>query len=169
MAISQSSNRAMRNPWVLGMLGFIGTVVTVNVIFITNAISSSPGLVDANYYEAGRHFEDNLLQRIEMVNRLQWDMRLQTPNEVVMNQRSSIYLNLTDKVGQPLTDVDVQVQAYRPSDASADFDLVMEAFAPGVYKADAVFPLRGVWDLRIKVAQGEDNIEKRHRINVLTN
>ncbi len=169
MAISQSSNRAMRNPWVLGMLGFIGTVVTVNVIFITNAISSSPGLVDANYYETGRHFEDNLQQRIKMVNRLQWDMRLQAPNEVVMNRPSAIYLNVTDKVGQPLTDVSVEVQAYRPSDASADFDLVMEPFAPGIYKAEANFPLRGVWDLRIRVAQGEDNIEKRHRITVETN
>lgn len=169
MSISQNSNRAFRNPWVLGMLGFITVVVSVNVFFITNAVLSNPGLVDKNYYETGRHFEQSVQQRREMINRLQWDLRVQVPNEIVMNQRGTVYLNVTDKTGLPLQGATAVMHAYRPSDADADFEVPMQAFAPGVFMAETSFPLRGVWDLRVTVNQGEDQIETRKRINVQTN
>ena len=169
MAISQSSNHAFRNPWVLGMLGFILVVVGINIFFITNAISTNPGLVDKDYYEKGRHFEQSIQQRREMVSRLGWDLRVQVPEEIVMNQRTTVYLNAVDRVGLPLEGAAVQLHAYRPSDAAADFTVEMTPYAPGIYSAEVSFALRGIWDLKVLVSQGEDQIEESRRISVQTN
>lgn len=169
MAISQSSNVAFRNPWVLAAIGFILVVVTVNIIFITSAISTNPGLVDKNYYEKGRNFEDSVQQRRDMVNRLNWDMRIQTPDEIVMHRPTTIYLNVADRSGLPLQEARAQLHAYRPSDANADFIVEMSPYAPGIFSAEVVFGLQGIWDLKVAAYQGEDNIENRRRISVLTN
>ncbi|MFU8837138.1 MAG: FixH family protein [Thiohalomonadaceae bacterium] len=169
MAISQSSNHAMRNPWVLGVLGFISLVVLVNAFFITMAITTSPGLVDENYYQSGRHFEQNIQQRREMINRLDWRMRIQVAEEIMMGRPTMVYLHVTDKAGLPLQDTRARLHAYRPSDAAADFELEMRPFAPGIFSVETSFPLRGIWDLKVMAIQGEDNIETRHRISVKTN
>ncbi|MBE0509569.1 MAG: FixH family protein [Chromatiales bacterium] len=169
MAISQSSNHAMRNPWVLGVLGFISLVVLVNAFFITMAITTSPGLVDENYYQSGRHFEQNIQQRREMINRLDWRMRIQVAEEIMMGRPTMVYLHVTDKAGLPLQDTRARLHAYRPSDADADFELEMRPFAPGIFSVETSFPLRGIWDLKVMAIQGEDNIETRHRISVKTN
>lgn len=169
MEISQNSNHAFRNPWVLGMLGFILVVVGINVFFITTAINTSPGLVDKNYYEKGRYFEQSIEQRREMVSRLGWDMRVQVPEEIIMNQRTTVYMNVVDRVGMPLEGASAQLHAYRPSDANADFTVEMTPYAPGIFSADVSFALRGIWDLKVLVSQGEDNIEERRRISVQTN
>lgn len=169
MAISQSSNTALRNPWFLAAMGFISVVVLVNIVFITSAISTNPGLVDKNYYEKGRNFEDSVQQRKDMVQRLNWDMRIQVPDEIVMNQPTTIYLNVADSAGLPLENATASLHAYRPSDANADFTLDMTPYAPGIFSADVRFALRGIWDLKVAAFQGEDNIEIRRRISVETN
>ena len=166
MAISQGSNRALRNPWGLGVIGFLSVVVTVNVIFISSAISSNPGLVEKNYYDKGRNIEQTFQQRREMVNRLGWDMRIQVPETINMGRHATIYLNVVDNEGVPLNGATAQLHAYRPSDASADFEMEMQRYADGIFSAEIDFSLRGVWDLLITVKQGEDQIEKRRRVTV---
>lgn len=167
--ISQSNNQAMRNPWVLGALGFVVLVLLVNIAFIVTAISTNPGLVDQNYYEKGRHFEDSIQQRREMVNRLNWDLRIQVPEEMVMGQTTAIYVHAIDSAGMPLQDATAVLHAYRPSDANADFEIAMSPYAAGIFMAEAAFHLQGIWDLKVRVSQGEDHIETRRRISVKTN
>ena len=49
--ISQDNKQAMRNPWLLGWLGILAVVITVNIIFIVTAFKTYPGLVDDDYYD----------------------------------------------------------------------------------------------------------------------
>jgi len=167
MLISQDNKRAMRNPWVLGWLALLTTVIAVNVIFIVTAFKTSPGLVDEKYYEKGRDVEENFHKKMEARNRLGWDIQLQIPSEIMLGQATTYSVNIVDKVGLPVRDADVKLQAYRPSDASADILLPMETVTHGVYQTRISLPLKGIWDLKVQVTHGEDELDITRRISVL--
>lgn len=167
MFISQDNKQAMRNPWVLGWLGLLAFVLLVNVVFIVTAFNTSPGLVEEGYYEKGRDHEENFQKRMEARNRLGWEMNLHTPEEILVNQPRTYSLNIVDKAGLPLKDAEVTFQAYRPSDSAADFAGEMEMLSTGVYQSRLDFSLKGIWDLKVMVRQGDDELEVSRRINVL--
>lgn len=163
---SQSSKRAMRNPWVLGWMALVLVVLGVNTLFITTAVITSPGLVDKDYYEKGRYHEENLLKKREARNALGWQYNLQVAEKIPMNAGSPVRFSAVDRTGLPLRDAVIVVTAYRPSDASADFSATMVESMPGMYEANMQFPLKGIWDLILKVQSAEDELEVRHRISV---
>jgi nitrogen fixation protein FixH len=168
MIISQDNKHAMRNPWVLGWLGLLITVLLVNVAFIVTAFKTNPGLVEEGYYEKGRDVEQNFQKKMEARDRLGWDIRLQSPSQVIVGESGNYSVNIVDNVGRPVPDAEVTLQAYRPSDASADIETTMELLSSGVYQSRISLPLKGIWDLKVKVMQGEDELEIARRINVVT-
>lgn len=165
MLISQDNKSAMRNPWVLGWLGLLITVVLVNVAFIVTAFKTNPGLVEEGYYEKGRDVEKNFQKRLEARNRLGWDINLSTPEEIIAGIESNFSVSIVDSVGLPLRDAEVTLLAYRPSDASADILAEMEFVANGVYQTRLKLPLKGIWDVRISVKQGDEQLDIARRIN----
>lgn len=167
MFISQNSKQAMRNPWVLGWLGLLITVVLVNVAFIVTAFYTTPGLVDKDYYEKGRDVEKNFLKKKQMHARLGWETKLTLPDEVYVGQETSFSINVVDAAGMPLRGASARIQAYRPSDADADYITDMSAVADGVFQSRLSLPLKGIWDIRILVKQGEDEMEISRRISAL--
>ncbi|MFO7593882.1 MAG: FixH family protein [Pseudomonadota bacterium] len=167
MAISQDSKQAFSNPWVLGWLGMLVGVVLVNVIFIVTAFKTSPGLVDEEYYEKGRAVEENFQERLKARNRLGWDIGLQVPEEVFVGRAGNYTVNIVDQVGMPIREAEVALQAYRPSDASADINAPMEPIAGGVYQTRLNLPLKGVWDMVVTVRQGDDELQIERRINAV--
>ncbi len=156
----------MRNPWVLGWLGLLAVFVTMNFIFIGFAFYTSPGLVTEDYYEQGRKYEENAIKMLEARNNLKWETNLQIPREIFVNKTEVIRFNVVDSRGLPVKNADVQVTAYRPSDASADFIVKLKSIGPGIYEAYIGFPLKGIWDLKLRVAEGENMLEMEHRISV---
>ena len=166
LGISQHSKQALRNPWVLGWLGFVLIVLAVNVSLILLSRASNPGLVDKNYYDRGRDFERNVLKQNSARALLGWETRLDTPEHIVMTQAAVLHFVVADNRGLPLSDADITLTAYRPADAAADFLMPMLPVAAGRYQADIVFPLKGTWDLIVKVKRGEDEYELTRRISV---
>lgn len=166
MNISQDNKSAMRNPWVLGWLALLITVLGVNIAFIVTAFKTTPGLVEESYYEKGRDHEKNFQKKLEARNRLGWDIRLQTPEEIILGKESYYSTNIVDSVGMPLQDAVVTLQAYRPSDSSADIRTEMQNIATGVYQTPLNLHLKGIWDIKIKVRRGEDELEIARRVIV---
>jgi len=164
--ISQDNKQAWRNPWVLGMVGLILLVIAVNVGFITMAMRTNPGLVDNKYYDHGRDLERNALKKIAARNALGLEANFETPEHIVISRPAPFRFTAVDKRGLPFTNAEVTIVAYRPADAAADFIVQMQDNTQGRYQADMVFPLKGTWDLIIKVKRGEDSIELTHRISV---
>lgn len=167
--ISQDNKQAMRNPWVLGWLGIIATVITVNVIFITVAIKTNPGLVDDNYYEQGRYHDANYQKKMETRSRLGWNISLRTPDTINLGTPGNYSVNIVDRVGNPLKEATVTLQAYRPSDADQDLKAELEKVAEGVFQSKLALPLKGIWDLNITVAQGEESLDISRRVTVVAN
>lgn len=163
---SQSSPEGRRNPWVIAWFGIVATFLIVNGIFVVFAVTSSPGLVVNDYYEQGRQFEKNAMKLMAMHKKLQWQSKLEIPEAVVLNTPDTYRFSAVDSRGVPIKDADVQVVAYRPSDANADFSTNLQAVAPGRYEASLSFPLPGVWDLNVKVKRGADHYELVRRLSV---
>ncbi len=163
---SQSNKSAMRNPWVLGWLALLGTVVLMNFVFIGIAFYTGPGLVTEDYYEQGRKYEENALKMMKARNELQWSTNLQIPKEIFVGKTHLIRFNAVDARGIPIKNADIQVTAYRPSDADADFVVKFKDIGSGIYETYIGFPLKGIWDLKLKVVSGDDVLETEHRISV---
>lgn len=163
---SQSSTEGKRNPWVIGWFGLVAVFLSVNAVFIVLAVVSSPGLVVEDYYEQGRQYEKNAIKMLAMHNKLQWESKLEVPEIVTLNKADTYRFSATDSRGLPITDADVKLIAYRPSDANADFTTILQPTAPGLYQAALSFPLPGVWDLNVKVQHGEDRLEMVQRLSV---
>lgn len=165
---SQSNSEGKRNPWVLGWFGIVAVFLSVNAIFIVLAVTSNPGLVIEDYYEQGRQYEKNAIKRLVAHNKLQWESKMEIPETVTLNKPDTYRFSAVDSRGLPIRNADVQVVAYRPSDANADFKTTLQPIAPGLYQASLSFPLPGIWDLNIKVQHGEDRLEMVQRLSVTT-
>lgn len=164
--ISQSNKDAFRNPWVLGWIAGIAFVLLVNVGFIITAVFTNPGLVDKNYYERGRNFEQEFVTMQKARNRLGWQMKLDAVHAPHVNQPVRYTFTVVDRAGVPVEGDRALLKAYRPSDASADFEQKMERVAPGVYSAELSFPLKGIWDLTAILHRNEDALHITQRISV---
>ena len=166
LGVSQQSKQASRNPWVLGWVLFVLVVLAVNVGLIVVAQTSNPGLVDKNYYDHGRDFEQNSRTKIAARARLAWETRLEIPERIAMAQPAPLRFTVVDNQGLPVTDADVIVTAYRPADAAADFKVTLQHHASGRYQAETIFPLKGAWDLMVHAKRGVDEYDLTRRIAV---
>jgi len=162
---SQDNPQAMRNPWILGWMGIIGMFFAFNAVFIYFAITTNPGLVTEDYYDQGRAYEENVLKIRAAQEALNWETKLAIPGKIITNRPDTIRFSAVDSRGLPIMDADVSVVAYRPSDADADFKVRLAQAAPGQYQALIAFPLPGIWDLNVKVVDGENTFEASHRIS----
>jgi nitrogen fixation protein FixH len=166
--ISQGNRQALRNPWVLGWIALVTIVLGVNIFMVTMAFTTGPGLVHEDYYERGRDYERTIETRIAARAALGWKLKLESARAIKTGQPAAFNLFVEDKVGAPLANANVMVNAYRPSDAESDFVIPLAEKVPGQYVGDLVFPLKGIWDVIIEVKQGEDAYQITRRISVGT-
>lgn len=156
--ISQHSKKAWRNPWVLGMVGLIIMVLVVDGFFIWLSTHNRSTLVDHEYSTKDRRSDSAELREITVHRALGWQTTVTPPPNIVMNTPAAYEILVTDRSGAPVSGT-MEVEAYRPSDAEADFTTPFAAVAPGVYRGSISFPLKGYWELRIRVKRGEDMFE----------
>jgi len=154
MAISQDSNEALKNPWVLGFILFFITFVSANIVFISLAFKSPPQLVDKQFYEHGENYAETQKQ-IEKQKALGWNGVLITPSATRVNEMQMYELVITGKNSAVIELDSVVIKAYRPSDAKADFFVEMTMTSPGHYQGMMNFHLPGVWDLKVEAKQAD--------------
>lgn len=163
---SQSSPQGRYNPWVIGWFALIGIFLSVNAVFVVFAVTSNPGLVVNDYYEQGRQYEKNAIKLLAAQQRLRWESKLEVPETITLNQADTYRFSVVDARGLPLNNADVQLQAYRPSNANADFTTTLQAIGPGLYQGSLSFPLPGIWDLNVKIRHGANELEIVRRLSV---
>lgn len=168
VGISQDNPKGSRNPWLIGMVSLIAVVLLVNITFITLAVVTNPGLVTDDYYEKGQNLEETILKRANARKALAWTYSTDFPANPIINRKEIYRFSIVDKAGLPVTNADVLLKAYRPSDVNADFNLAMNEPAPGVYEADVRFPLKGMWEITIKISHGQDDYDFTRRASVVT-
>jgi nitrogen fixation protein FixH len=148
------SGSAWRSPWVIGWIGLVAVVLGVNLTMVWLAFSTSPGLVNDDYYERGQDYEKHLASRL--AKDPGWTMRADIPPDLRPGSPATVRIVMVDKTGQPVSPDRVTFYAYRPSDKRLDFESAMTQEGAGRYAARVSFPLFGRWDWLIAVRQGED-------------
>lgn len=158
MFISQSNKKGLRNPWFLGIIGMIGVVLSVNAAYIWLAMKSRPALVDREYSTKDRKSDTAALHDIEAHRSLAWKATIKRNGLAVMNKPVAYEIAVVDRAGAPVSGM-MEVEAYRASDASQDFTTAFRETSSGNYQGYIDFPLKGYWELRIRIKRGEDKFE----------
>ena len=156
--ISQDSKKGLRNPWFLGMMGLMAVVLCVNGAFIWLAVQNRPALVDREYSTKDRKSDTATLNEIGSHRALAWKATVKQPKAIAMNSPAAYEIGVTDRAGMPVSGA-MEVLAYRASDASKDFSTVFRETSPGNYMGYINFPLKGYWELRIRIKRGEEIFE----------
>jgi len=165
MSISQSNKEALKNPWVLAIILFVITFVSMNAVFIYLAFKSPPSLVDKDFYENGKNY-DQIQQQIELQKELGWSGVLFIPTQTRVNQTQKYEVLIQGKNSASLALDSVTIKAYRPSDAHADFSSVMTNSKPGTYETELHFNLPGTWDLVVEAVQQEKQFVMHRRVTI---
>lgn len=156
--ISQENSKGWRNPWFLGIIGLILTVLLVNGALIWYSMHHRSSLVDHEYSTKNRKSDTEAIKEIEAQNALAWKTAIKQPKAVVMATPAFYEINVVDRQGLPVSG-EMEVLAYRAADASKDFVIPFKEITPGNYQGYLSFPLKGYWELRIRVKRGKEMFE----------
>lgn len=154
--ISQNNKKGLRNPWVWGMLTLIVVVLSVNATFVWFAAKGTrSALVERDYNTGDRKSNETLLSELREQHKLAWQTEVKKPESIVMGTPTVYEISVKDRESKPVSGV-LEVVAYRASDASKDFTTSFKEVAPGRYQGYINFPLKGYWELHIRIQRGEE-------------
>jgi hypothetical protein len=154
--ISQNSKSGLRNPWVLGMLTLIFIVLCVNATFIWFTMKEGRStLVERDYDTGDRKSGEELVKELKAQHRLAWQTEIKKPASIVVGTPTSYEIGIKDRDGAPVSGK-LEVVAYRPSNAGKDFTIPFKEVAPCRYQGYVNFPLKGYWELHMRVQRGDE-------------
>jgi nitrogen fixation protein FixH len=136
-------------------LGLIVLVLAVNATFIWFATHNKSMLVDREYKTKDRKTNTQVLSELGAQQALAWQTTINKPKAIVLNQPTMYEISVVDKDGKAVSG-EMEVEAYRASDASKDFTTVFKEVAAGKYQGSVTFPLKGYWELHIHLKRGND-------------
>ena len=156
--LSQKNKKGWRNPWFVGMMGVVVTALLVNSVLIWYALHRRSTLVDHEYSTRDRKSDTETIDDIQAQNALAWKITIKLPKMVVLARPAAYEINVADRQGAPVSG-EMEVVAYRASDADKDFAIPFREVSSGKYQGYISFPLKGYWELRIRVKRGKDVFE----------
>jgi len=163
--LSAQVKEDLKNPWLKGILAVVGVTLVVNIAFISYAYISPPNLVVQDYYERGKnYFHDEHVR--EEAAATAWRLQLLLPNTLKVNKVGISRLYVMDHQGKPVRSGKVTLTAYRPSDASHDFNVELRLTDAGTFAAPVSFPLPGHWDLIARIDADGQHFDTAQRIFV---
>ncbi|MEW5943044.1 MAG: FixH family protein [Pseudomonadota bacterium] len=154
--ISQHNKSGLRNPWLLGMIGLIVLVLGVNGTFIWLSASHRATLVERDYNAKDRKSSEAALKEIGTQQALAWRTDIKKPVSLKVNSPAAYQISVADRDGVPVSGGTMAVEAYRAADGSKDFSTAFEEVTPGNYRGYISFPLKGYWELRVRIKRGPD-------------
>ena len=153
--ISQNNKKGWRNPWFIGMMGVVVTALLVNFVLIWYALHGRSTLVDHEYSTRDRKSDTETIEDIQAQNALAWKITVKMPKLVVLASPASYEIDVVDRQGAPVSG-EMEVVAYRASDADKDFSVPFTQVSSGKYQGYISFPLKGYWELHMRVTRGND-------------
>lgn len=156
--ISQHNKKGMRNPWLLGMLALIILVLGVNGAFIWFATHNRSTLVDRDYSTRDRKSNAAVVNGLQQQKALAWKVSIKQPESVAAGSPAAYEISVVDRQDAPVS-ATMEVEAYRAADERRDFTTVFREVSAGNYQGYINFPLKGYWELRIRVKRGKDVLE----------
>lgn len=140
----------------LYFVAFFTVVFAVNGVFVYKAVSTHTGVVTEDAYEKGLAY-NKVIAAVDA----QEALGLTSKIEVLGND---IIYSLTDKNGK-LVKADVSARLIRPNQSGYDYDVKLQA-EDGQYKAEANFPLKGLWRIEVLAKWDGQTYQQSKRVVV---
>jgi len=156
--LSQKNKKSWRNPWFVGMIGVVVAAILVNSLLIWYALHNGSTLVDHEYSTKDRKSDTETIDDIQAQNSLAWKVTVKQPKSLLLGTPVSYEIEVADRQGAPVSG-EMEVVAYRSADANKDFAIPFKEIASGKYQGFISFPLKGYWELRIRIKRGKDIFE----------
>jgi nitrogen fixation protein FixH len=143
------------------LVAFFCIVIGVNAIMIYSAVTTHSGVVAAEPYRKGLHYNERV-EADERQQRLRWDQALS------VERTGNIALILTDAGGRRIHGLDVRLVIGRPSTNRQDIEVALLADDAGRYVA-SIAPLQpGAWiatvEARASATDSEPVFRARRRL-----
>ncbi|MFW2331529.1 MAG: FixH family protein [Nitrospinota bacterium] len=150
-----------QSPWVWGFISILATVVIVNMIMLTFAIKTSPGLVAEDYYERGKSFTRRAAVEHLAGSSRKYYIESNIPDKIIKQEESVFTIQLLDKANNFVSSSKGKIFFYRPSTTKYDFsyELVLDE-TEEIYRAVVEFPLKGIWDCIVEFSIDDEKISK---------
>jgi hypothetical protein len=156
--LSQKNKKSWSNPWFVGLIGVVATAVLVNSLLIWKAYHDRSTLVDHEYSTNDRKSDTETIDDIQAQNTLAWKVTVKQPKLLKLATPASYEIDVADRQGIPVSG-QMEVVAYRSADAEKDFSVLFKEVAAGQYQGSISFPLKGYWELRIRITRAKDVFE----------
>ena len=156
--LSQKNKQSWRNPWFVGIIGIVVAAVLVNSLLIWKAYHSRSRLVEHEYNTKDRKSDTETIDEIQAQNSLAWKVSIKQPKNLVRAVPGSFEIDVTDSKGA-LVSGKMEVVAYRSADADKDFMVPFTEISSGKYQGYISFPLKGYWELHIRINRDKDVYE----------
>lgn len=154
--ISQHNKSGLRNPWLLGMIGLIVLVLGVNGTFIWLSTHHRATLVERDYNVKDQKSSEAAVKELRAQQALAWRADVKKPASIKVSSPAPYQISVADRDGVPVSGGTMVVEAYRAADGSKDFFTAFEEVTPGNYQGYISFPLKGYWELRVRIKRGPD-------------
>jgi nitrogen fixation protein FixH len=146
------------------MLAFFGITITVNAAFTFYAISTFSGEDVSKPYMRGLEYNRTLAAR-EAQDRLGWSAQIDAARGGGSSVVVTVKISATG--GIPKAGLAVRATLRRPTDASLDRTIVLNAVEPGTYRADVKDVSPGQWDVIASAKSSEGAVFEAERRIVL--
>jgi nitrogen fixation protein FixH len=142
--------RAPKSAWrlfPLALILWLCVVAAVNIVMITDAIGSFPGLAAKNEFSISNNY-DKILEVSARQSALGWQVTAGLDGMRPVIQ-------VMDRASAPLTTAIVTASAQRPLGPPQTLELIA---------GETTLPAPGPWDLTIRVRQGEQTLAVTRRV-----
>jgi nitrogen fixation protein FixH len=149
---SSTSQKPLTGKVVLALLlGFFGTVMGVNAVMMTLAISTLPGTEVDSAYAASLRYEHEIAAARDQ-DRRGW--KVAATVERAADGKATVQVEARDKAGLPLPGLTFFGKLERPADKRFDRDITLAETGAGVYRGNATDIGPGRWELVLEGDQG---------------
>ncbi|HKJ08156.1 MAG TPA: FixH family protein [Gammaproteobacteria bacterium] len=160
------------------IIGFFGVIIVLDSIFVAIATqglpdswtrhvlptpASEPGQIRSEFPgTVARDFQENqegynaYLAQYRRQQTQGWHVRQGWLGNPVAGRATQFQVAVTDRHGKPIAGARVDAVFLRPSNSSDDRPIRLVESAPGVYRADVVLPVPGMWGLLLQIRHGKD-------------
>ncbi len=122
--------------------------------------SAFPGVV-ANDMQKKEALYNAYLQQVQAQQARGWVVRKGWLGGARAGQPARFQVSVEDRDGRPISGAQVHGEFLRAADTRQDQAFALTETAAGVYQAELVLPLPGVWELMLQVRRGDDLHELR--------
>jgi len=143
-------------PWYF--VAFFAILAMIQGVFIIIATSTHTGVVTNQAYEKGLQY-NKIVVASELQNELGWNGEMDFDGDLLSFQ-------VRNAGNRLLSSAAVIAHLIRPTQEGHDFSVRLEEDDLGIYRSKIIFPLKGLWDIRVVVEWNNQNYQQHKRIIV---